>query len=68
MHGRPALNGSARDTIAWYAANDPVRLGELAAMAVLTPDDPDLDQAVQDVQREARRRVLELVNAAREAP
>ena len=62
------MNGSARDTIAWYATNDPERLGELAAMAVLTPADPDLDDAVQDVQREARRRVLELVNAAREAP
>ena len=62
------MNGSARDTIAWYATNDPARLDELAAMAVLTPNDPDRDQVVQDVQREARRRVLELVNAAREAP
>lgn len=62
------MNGSARDTIAWCATNDPEQLDELAAMAVFTPDDPDLDDAVQDVQREARRRVLQLVNAAREAP
>jgi hypothetical protein len=54
-------NGSARDMLAWAAANDPAKLEQLAAMAALTPDDPALDEASRQIQAEARRRVLELV-------
>jgi hypothetical protein len=61
------MNGSARDMLAWVAANDPARLAALAAMAALTPDDPELDHVSREIRAEARRRVLELIAGLQQA-
>lgn len=51
-------SSAAGELLAWYAQNDPRRLDELAVMAALDPDNPDLDEAQQEMQREARRRLI----------